>query len=130
MALKNTANRPDEGIVADEKELDAAIAAAEGSASVFTCKLRKPVLYNGTTYDSFSFDFEKITGLDCIKIERELSAQGIAVAFRAVSAEFLIRFCAKACTIPNVGFDMFYSMSSKDYDKITNAARGFLLRAE
>lgn len=129
MALKTTTAK-EENIVADEKELDAAIAEAENAEDVFSHKLRKPVLYNGTTYESLSFDFENVTGYDYIKIERELAMQGVGIAFRATSTDFLIRFCAKACTAPNVGFDIFYSMSGKDYNAITNAARGFLLRAD
>lgn len=96
---------------------------------MFEYKLKKPVEYNGETYEELNFDFEKLTGRDGLNIEAELKAQGITVMVPAFDSAYLIRLAAKACDKP-IGADIFDNMSIADFNKIKSAARSFLLGSE
>ncbi len=113
----------------DNKEFDTAVEEAQNADSLFTYTLKKPVTYNGNTIETLSFDFDKLTGEDAIKIEDELNRLGTPVISPTFSGEYLIRMSARACTTP-VGADLFKSMSLFDYNKIRSKARSFLLSSE
>ena len=113
----------------DEKELDFAAEKAEESKNIFLHTFKKPVSYNGKTYEKLEFDFESLTGADALNIENELQAIGKPVVVPAFSGEYLIRMAAKACSEP-VGSDIFMQMSLHDYNSIRSAARSFLLKSE
>lgn len=121
MSIKNTE--------AIEKELNRAQEEAANSSAVFVHQLSVPVDYNGKKYDSLSFDFDKLTGDDGLRIEDELQAIGKPAIVPAFSGQYLIRMAAKACTEP-IGADIFSTMKLLDYNKIRSAARSFLLKSE
>ncbi len=100
----------------------------EEEERVQTIILRKPVKYAGKEYAELSFDFDVLTGLDSLNIERELASLGKSSIPLALNSEYLIRIAAKACT-SNVGSDIFTSyMSLLDHLEVTKMARNFLLR--
>lgn len=107
--------------------VDAAEEQDETSTGVYVHKFKKPFTYEGKTYEELTFDFEGMTGRDAAAIENELRAKGHTVLVAAFDGEYLVRMCAKACT-EKIGFDTIEAMSIRDYNKIRNAARGFLLR--
>ena len=111
----------------DEEELDKAMEEAKDAPGMTTVKLNKPVAYDGETYEELTFDFDSLTGEDAINIEEELAAEGkpvvIVAAFRS---DYLIRMAARACTKP-IGHDIFKKMSLRDYNRVTGAAKSFLL---
>lgn len=114
----------------DEKELAAAVAEARANdVSVVTIKLNKPVTYNGKEYTELSFDFEKLTGLDGLAIEEELQMLGKAVVAPTFSGPYLVRMAARACT-EKIGADIFNVLSLKDFNRVRDRARSFLLRSE
>jgi len=95
----------------------------------FEIELKKPVEYNGKTYNKLSFDFGKLTGEDGLNIENELQALGKFAMVPAFSGEYLIRMAAKACSEP-IGSDIFTKLSLSDYNRVRSAARSFLLKSE
>lgn len=105
-------------------------AAMEDETAVYTHKFSKPVEYNGKRYEELHFDFDALTGRDCLNISAELAATGKAAIVPALSDEYLIRFAARACTESMVGSDIFEVMKSSDFLRITSRARSFLLHAD
>ncbi len=90
-------------------------------------KLRKPIMYNGEELKELSFDFNKLTGEDCIAVESELLSRGVAVIGNPASnIQYIIRMAARACT-KTVGIDIFRTMSATDFNRIRTTAYFFLL---
>lgn len=120
-------------MITDEKTTEEsaqfAIDAARFAKSEVTINLRKEIEYNGVKYSSLSFDFDKLTGDDSLAIEKELQSMGINLVVHAFSGEYLARMACKACSSP-IGYDIFGIMSLRDFEKIRNAARNFLLASE
>lgn len=96
---------------------------------MFEHKLKKPVEYNGETIEKLEFDFDKLTGADCMAIEDELQAIGKPAVIPAFSSPFLVRMATKACTI-DIGSDIFDYMGISDFNIIKSQARSFLLGTE
>ena len=113
----------------DKEELEIAQKEADSSPDVFEIKFKTPVEYNGKSYESLRFNFDKLTGNDAQKIENELQSLGKAVVVPSISGEFLVRMAAKACDEP-ISADFIFSLKLKDYERIRGAARSFLLKAE
>lgn len=99
------------------------------NSSLVTIKLSKPFEYEGNVFEELSFDFDKLTGADDKAIERELQAKNLPVMVAALSTEYLVRMCARACTA-EIGHDAFDYMPLKDHNKIKTAGRNFLLKSE
>ncbi|MBR6873022.1 MAG: phage tail assembly protein [Ruminococcus sp.] len=97
--------------------------------SFVTIELKKPISYNDKEYTELTFDFDALTGSDSLAIEDELMALGKSALVPALSSEYLIRFAAKACKEP-IGSDIFLGMNIKDYQRVRNAAKNFLLNLE
>lgn len=114
----------------DPQELEAAELAAKQSTDTVTIQLKRPVSYNGSCYETLSFNWNELTGADGLEIENELMARGKSVIVPALSGEYLIRMAARACTNAQIGCDIFNGMSLADYNRIRSAARSFLLRSE
>ena len=98
-------------------------------ANVVTIELKRPITYNDKEYTELTFDFDALTGSDSLAIEDELMALGKSALVPALSSEYLIRFAAKACKEP-IGSDIFLAMNIKDYQRVRNAAKNFLLNLE
>ena len=113
----------------DAKELAIAEDEAAAADDNITIEFKKPVLYNGNTYTSLTFNFESLTGADGLEIENELMAMGRVAIVPAVSGEYLVRMAARACT-EQIGSDIFQSMSLHDYNSVRSAARSFLMKSE
>ena len=119
----------------DEKEFDAAEAAAATSGDTYTHTFVKPFTFEGETFETLTFDWDKLTAADGLAIENELAAMGRAVITPEFSGEYLIRMAARACTTlradgqRRLGVDAYRAMSLADYSRIRSRARSFLLRA-
>lgn len=94
------------------------------SVEKYTLNLKKPVEFEGKTYDELHFDFGTLTGRDCRMIDKELKAQGHFAVSRKLDDEFLVRACARACT-EDVGYEIFDFLCARDYCFITNYAKKF-----
>ena len=113
----------------DKKELAVAEAEKQKANGKYTITFKSPLTYNEKSYETLTFDFEKLTGRDALNIEDELASIGKATIAPVFSGEYLVRMAAKACTEP-VGADIFDKMSISDYNRVRSAARSFLLKSE
>ncbi len=113
----------------DKKEFDTAAEEAKASDPRFTIRLKEPVTYNGKEYTELTFDFDKLTGRDGLAIEEELSHLGKSVVAPVFSVEYLMRMAAKACTV-TIGADLFDKLTLRDFNRLRNKARDFLLQSE
>ena len=107
-----------------------AVAEKEAAASDLTHihVFRQPFTYEGKTYETLTFDFGKLTGNDGIAIQEELDAIGKPVLVPAVSANYLLRMAARAC-VPPIAENVIRAMPLFEFNKITGAARSFLLKS-
>lgn len=102
----------------------AAETAAEGGVGVYTHKFKKPFEYTGQIYEKLTFDFERLTGRDMVSIETEMQSQNQYALAPEISRNFQSKMAAKAA---GIGSDVLDAMPLPDFNKITNAARDFLL---
>ena len=87
-------------------------------------KLSKPFEFCGQTYTELDMDFEGLTGRVMESIDDELGAMGITIAIPAISHRYQRMVAARAAHVPS---DMIEQLPLGDYNKITGAARRFLL---
>lgn len=119
----------DNNPVIDMEELKAAQEAAKTAKGAYTHTFDEPLMYDGEEITELTFDFDRVTGRDCLAIEAELTAMGKITASPTFSGEYQIRFAAKAC-IERIGVDIFDRMKARDFLRITGKTRNFMLRAD
>ena len=95
-----------------------------GTAMDYTHTFKKPFEYAGETYTTLTFDFEKMTGRDMVSIETEMQMNNEYCLAPEVSRSFQAKMAAKAA---GIGSDVLDAMPIKDFNRITNAARSFLI---
>ena len=122
----NTEQDPKELEVAEQKAKEEA---EKDTAVKFTLKLITPIEYEGTTYKELKFDFSNITGADSLNIEAELNAAGVVVISPSYQSPYLIRLCARACSIP-IDLELIKKFKLRDYLALRNKARNFLMSSE
>ena len=84
----------------------------------------KPYTFEDKTYTRLIFDFEKLIGNDLVAIENEMAAVGEYALSPEISTSFLYRLAAKAA---GVGSDVIAHMPIRDFGKIKNKSRDFLI---
>jgi len=104
---------------------------APENPGIVEIKLQKPLDYNGTVYESVKLNLEDLTGKDSMEVEAELMQRKKgAVIYGALNNDYIMGIAAKACAkakLP-IGSDAFLAMSLKDYNRIKEAVRNFLLK--
>lgn len=90
----------------------------------YTHKFSKPVEIMGQKYTSLTFYFENLTGDDVENVEFELQQRNIVVLSAEVSSAFQSAIAAKAA---HMASDEIRRLPLRDYMKIKNAARNFLV---
>lgn len=98
--------------------------AAQGGNGVYVHKFVKPFEYEGQRFTTLNFRFDDLTGKDMIAIETEMQAMGEYALAPEISRSFQCRMAAKA---GKIGADALESMPLPEFNKITNAARDFLI---
>lgn len=98
--------------------------AAETDAGIYTHTFKVPFVYGGATYQELTFNFERLTGRDMVAIETEMQMNGEYALAPEVSRCFQAKMAARAA---GIGSDILDAMPLKDFNRITNAARSFLL---
>lgn len=91
---------------------------------VYVHKFAKPFNYADKTVTEMEFRFEDLTGRDMLGIEREMQDMQEYALAPEISSNFQCKLAAKAA---GVGSDMLESLPLKDFNRITNAARNFLI---
>ena len=92
----------------------------------YTHTFKVPVEINGQKQKTLTFYFEKLTGEDVEAIEEELQDQNKYVLTPEVSSVFQTMLAARAA---GVGADEIRRLKIKDYMKIKNQARSFLIES-
>jgi predicted S18 family serine protease len=92
----------------------------------YTHYFKKPVEIEGKQYKSLTFYFENLTGEDMEKIEAELQDQNKYVLTPEISSTFQCMMAARAA---GVAADEIRRLPLRDYMKIKNKARDFLMAA-
>lgn len=110
----------------NDSEYEAAEQEATASADAYTHVFATPFEYEGKTYEELTFDWNKLTGNDSLKIEAEIQALGKALIAPEFSGDYLARMAARSCTV-RVGVDMIMALPIGDFNRIRNKARSFLL---
>ena len=87
-------------------------------------EFKKPYTFEDKTYTKLVFDFEKLIGDDLVAIENEMAAVGEYALSPEISTSFLYRLAAKAA---GVGSDVIAHMPIRDFGKIKNKSRDFLI---
>lgn len=110
--------------VTHEPAQEAAEKPAEGNTGVYTHVFKKPFEYEGKTYTELTFNFERLSGRDMVSIETEMQMNNEYALAPEISRSFQGKMAAKAT---GIGSDVLEAMPLKDFNKITNAARSFLI---
>ncbi|MBR3239155.1 MAG: hypothetical protein IKF99_12025 [Oscillospiraceae bacterium] len=113
----------------EEEALEKVKADAINADITFKLRFKKPFMYDGVEYQELNFDLENLTGRDSLDVERELAMRGIQAPVLAFSGEYIIRIAAKAC-LEHIGSDAFEHMPMKEYSKVRNKIRNFLMSSE
>lgn len=98
--------------------------ATGGNVGVYVHRFKKPFEYEGTKHVTLNFCFERLSGKDMIAIEMEMQANNEYVIAPEISKSFQCKLASRA---GGIGSDVIENMPFKDFNKITIAARDFLL---
>ena len=99
-------------------------AAESADVGVYTHTFKKPFEYEGKTYEELTFDFGHLKGRDMVAIENEMQGMSEYALAPEISTSFQSKMAARAA---GIGSDVLEAMPLKDFNKITGAARRFLL---
>lgn len=98
--------------------------AATSASTMYNHKFKTPFEYEGKKYSTLNFDFERLTGRDMIAIESEMQANNEYALDPLLSKSFQCKMAARAC---GIGGDALEAMPIREFNRITNAARNFLI---
>lgn len=98
--------------------------AESGDVGVYKHTFKKPFEYEGKTYEELTFDFGRLKGRDMVAIENEMQGMSEYALAPEISTSFQSKMAARAA---GIGSDVLEAMPLKDFNKITGAARRFLL---
>lgn len=96
----------------------------EKNVGVYTHKFKRPFAYEGKTYEEMTFNFERLTGRDMIAVETEMQMNNEYALAAEISQRAQAKIAARAA---GVGSDVIEAMPLNDFNRITSAARDFLL---
>lgn len=127
----NNMNDTFENVRAEEMEAEMAVNTdvaeeQEEETGSYIHKFKKPFEYEGKAYTELEFDFNRLTGKDMIAIDKEMQANEEYVLAAELSKSFQCKMAAKAAKT-KISSDVIEAMPLFDFNKITNAARAFLL---
>lgn len=119
--IKKTAN---EQAAEETKEAVKVVTDSDTPEGAYVHEFTKPFTFEDKTYTRLVFDFEKLIGDDLVAIENEMAAVGEYALSPEISTSFLYRLAAKAA---GVGSDVIAHMPIRDFGKIKNKSRDFLI---
>lgn len=119
--IKKTAN---EQAAEETKEAVKVVTDSDTPEGAYVHEFTKPYTFEDKTYTKLVFDFEKLIGDDLVAIENEMAAVGEFALSPEISTSFLYRLAARAA---GVGSDVISSLPIRDFGKIKNKSRDFLV---
>ena len=115
-----------QGKIEEVKTEVAVVTDSDTTQEAYVHKFQKPYTYEDKTYKELEFEFEKLKGNDLVAVENEMAAVGEFVISPEISTSFLYRLAARAA---GVGSDVISSLPIRDFNKIKNKSRDFLISA-
>lgn len=109
---------------AEEKKQSEVVTESDTPKGAYVHEFKTPYTYEDKTYTKLIFDFEKLIGTDLVAIENEMAAVGEYALSPEISTSFLYRMAAKAA---GVGSDVIEHLPIRDFGKIKNKSRDFLV---
>lgn len=100
------------------------VAGLDGAGGSYVHKFREPFKYEDKTYDTLNFYFSRLVGRDMLAIERDMQNSGETAYTPETSHAYQCRLAARAAGVLP---DVLEAMPIGDFNRITNAARNFLL---
>ncbi|MDO4301784.1 MAG: phage tail assembly protein [Clostridia bacterium] len=85
---------------------------------------KEPFEYAGKEYKELVFEFGNLKGKDMIAVNNEILATGGAITIAEYDVVIQCKLAARAA---KVGSDVIENLPIKDFNKITQAMRNFLL---
>lgn len=119
--IKKTAN---EQAAEETKEEVKVVTDSDTPEGAYVHEFTKPYTFEEKTYTRLVFDFEKLIGDDLVAIENEMASVGEYALSPEISTSFLYRLAAKAA---GVGSDVIAHIPIRDFGKIKNKSRDFLI---
>lgn len=120
--IKRTENKQE--AAEETKEEVKVVTDSDTPEGAYVHEFTKPFTFEDKTYTRLVFDFEKLIGDDLVAIENEMAAVGEYALSPEISTSFLYRLAAKAA---GVGSDVIAHMPIRDFGKIKNKSRDFLI---
>lgn len=108
----------------EEKKITENVTDSDTPTGAYVHIFQKPYTYEDKTYKELVFDFEKLIGDDLVAIENEMAAVGEFALSPEISTSFLYRLAARAA---GVGSDVIVNLPIRDFGKIKNKSRDFLV---
>lgn len=87
-------------------------------------EFKEPFKWEGKEYREIDFDFGGLTGNDALAIEVEMEQNNEYPLAPEVSKSYQLRMAARAGGVPS---DLIAALPFQDFNRITNAARNFLV---
>lgn len=122
--MENIKKTENEQAAEETKEVVAIVTDSDTPEGAYVHEFKKPYAFEDKTYTKLVFDFEKLIGDDLVAIENEMAAVGEYALSPEISTSFLYRLAAKAA---GVGSDVIAHMPIRDFGKIKNKSRDFLI---
>jgi hypothetical protein len=122
--MENIKKTENEQAAEETKEVVAIVTDSDTPEGAYVHEFKKPYTFEDKTYTKLVFDFEKLIGDDLVAIENEMAAVGEYALSPEISTSFLYRLAAKAA---GVGSDVIAHMPIRDFGKIKNKSRDFLI---
>lgn len=88
-----------------------------------------PFSYEGKTYETLTFDWQKLTGKDFAQVEREMKMTNRLLAIEAYDGDFLMLLAVRACR-EGISEQALQALPLYYYRLIRAASRDFLLMQE
>lgn len=108
----------------EEKKVNVTESDTDTDGLNYTHVFKNPFEFEGKTYDKLTFDFEGLLGSDMIAVENEMASVGEYVLSPEISTSFLSKMAARAA---GVGSDLIEHLPIRDFGKIKNKSRDFLV---
>lgn len=97
------------------------------SKTVLEYELSAPFEYEGKKYTKLTLDFGALSGHDAIQIEEELEDIGKYTIAPEASKAYQSKMAARAA---GVSSDIIEALPMQDFNRVTSAARNFLIGQE
>lgn len=108
----------------EEKKVNVTESDTDTDGLNYTHVFKNPFEFEGKTYDKLTFNFEGLLGSDMIAVENEMASVGEYVLSPEISTSFLAKMAARAA---GVGSDLIEHLPIRDFGKIKNKSRDFLV---